>query len=222
MIKFSSIMALIKSRFQNISHVTVLTLVIAIIGGIPGFIGIINHLNKSRLQINFDPERSLIVVIDSDSDQINQKIALILFDVIITGKAAGPSFLKEIIVYLRCNKKWFKGTPFRPKKKDHTLPDGQKIKAPILRNIQSNDRVILLDWENYNPYNSKALNYGEPLRICSIFFFDATPAEFEQRNLIRIEAIDYLNNRYDYDIGKDFLDSPGVRNYRLTVLDDRE
>jgi hypothetical protein len=180
---------------------SIIALVIALIGGVPGIIALLDYCRRSSIQIGFNPENSLASRIRSETPTINGKPAILLYHMTITGKGLQPSYLREINLSIKIKGKWISGWQFAPSQRDKTYKNGVTKEAAHLRLEKPLDHhdIFLASWENFRP-GQKGLSYGEPANFSYAAYFDIDANEFTQCRKLRILVIDYLGNKYSDNV----------------------
>ena len=182
---------------QSRSWISIVALIIALFGGIPGIIGVVDYFKRSLITIGFDPANSLACRINSTATSIGGKPAILLYRITITGKGLQPSYLREIGLALKINGQWINGKQFIPLQRDKTDKNGITKKAVHLRFQKPNghDEIFVANWENFHP-GQKGLGYGEPSHFSYAAYFDIDPNEFSKCQKLQIVVTDYLGNDY--------------------------
>ena len=176
---------------------SIVALVIALIGGVPGIIALVDYCKRSSIQIGFNPENSLACRIRSEIPTINGKPAILLYRMTVTGKGLQPSYLREINLSIKIKGKWISGWQFMPLQRDKTDKNGVTKKAVHLRleKPDGHNDILVASWEDFRR-GQKGLSYGEPTDFSYAAYFDIDANEFTQCRKLRILVIDYLNNKY--------------------------
>ena len=87
--------------------IAIISLIIAAIGGVPGFLSIKNYLDKSSIRVIFDQNESLpCVIANSPSPALNGKFAILLYGVTIVGKGAQKFVAFDVNLSIRINGVW--------------------------------------------------------------------------------------------------------------------
>ena len=176
---------------------SIVALVIALIGGVPGIIALVDYWKRSSIQIGFNAENSVACRIRSDSQTINGKPAILLYIMTVTGKGLQPSYLREINLSIKIKGKWISGMQFMPLQREKTDKNGVTKKAVHLRFRKPDvyNDIFIASWEDFRR-GQKGLSYGEPTEFSYAAYFDIDTKEFTQCKKLRIFVIDYLNNKY--------------------------
>lgn len=187
----------IRTQNRKTQPLSIVALVIALIGGVPGIIALVDYYKRSSIQIGFNQEQSLACRIRSETPTIDGKPVILLYLMTITGKRLQPSYLREINHSIKMKGKWFSGREFAPLQRDHTDKNGVTKKAVHLRLERPHDHlnILVASWENFRP-GQKGLSYGEPEDFSYAAYFDIDANEFTQCRKLRILVIDYLGNKY--------------------------
>jgi len=186
-----------QSKSKRIEWLSIVALIIALFGGIPGIIGVVDYFKRSSFTIGFDPNNSLACRINSTTAYIGGKPAILLYRITITGKGLQPSYLREIRLELKIGGHWINGTQFAPLQRDETDIKGITKKALHLRFQKPNDHddIFVADWVNFHT-GQKGLGYGEPSHFSYAAYFNIDPNEFGKCQKLRIVVTDYLGNDY--------------------------
>lgn len=179
---------------------SIVALVIALIGGVPGIIALVDYCNRSSIQIGFNQENSVACRIRSESQTINGKPAILLYYMTVTGKGLQPSYLREINLSIKIKGKWISGWQFTPLQRDKTDKNGvtkEAVHLQLEKPDGGHDDIFVASWEDFRR-GQKGLSRGEPTDFSYAAYFDIDASEFTQCRKLRILVIDYLNNKYSH------------------------
>ena len=93
----------------------IIALAIALIGGIPGILGIIDYWKRTSIKIDFDHNQSMAGRIYSSNHSLNGKLALLIYRITITGSGLKPAYFRDINLVIKLNNRWIEGRRFIPK-----------------------------------------------------------------------------------------------------------
>ena len=160
-------------NFIKENMLSLIALIIAFSGGLPGLITVINHFKTSKLLISFDKENSLACFMKSQNKDLDGKMAVLLYRLIITGKGRIPSYLDNVDIFIKKGFKWIKGENFYLTEYNVTDKNGDTAKCLILRKETVNDTINLFmaSWKKYISGKEK-IEFGQPLKISVSSSFD--------------------------------------------------
>jgi len=130
----------------NIFKFVIIPLIVALIGVSPF---IYKHFFKVDLHIDFQEEQSMCAFIESESENKNGKLVILLYRISLVGKGSESVFIKKIDLFIKCREEWFKGNRYAPKKyKPHN-------QVHLLRQIAPNNwrKFILVGWGEFKASN---------------------------------------------------------------------
>ncbi len=187
------------------SILPIAAVVVALLGGIPGIINIINHFKTTKLDVQFDEKNSIACYIKRNNNKLDGKLSLLLYRLTITGKGLVPSYVKTISLYLKVNKRWLDGENFIPT--EYSVKDKNDVENRCLVLIRQNadDKLVtfLGSWKNFRSGEEK-LEYGQPLVISQGAVFDISYDDYDKCEKIKILVTDYLGNRYAVKLNSGF------------------
>ncbi len=204
-------------EFISDNLLTLIALIIAGLGGIPGFLSIINHFKTTKLIITFDENNTIACFIKSQNINFNHKLALIFYRLTITGKGFIPSYLNTIDVYLKVGFKWVKGINFHPTEYNVTDKNQDSKKSLILLNQTTNNNqkiIFLCSWIKLNS-GSKQIEYGQPLPLSLASAFDIDYKNYEKCKKIKIIAKDFIKKTYKISLNSNIAFKTHLRSYLL-------
>jgi hypothetical protein len=169
-----------------------LTLLVALIGGVPGAIAIWKSICRTSIKIAFDEEQSFICIVDSDNKIIHGKYCFGFYMLYLVGKGELPTTPKEVKFFIKKKRKWIDGNQVRIETskiqgRDNcvTLDNGRK-------------KIVLMNWFNLQPNNSELLHYGAPIIGSIVFYFDLSLAEIKTCKYMKFVVEDYLGKIYKH------------------------
>ncbi|MFA5903348.1 MAG: hypothetical protein WC836_05390 [Desulfobacula sp.] len=207
-----------QSKPKKIEWLPIVALVIALFGGIPGALGVIDYIKRSSIIIDFDKGNSIACQIKSSNSTINGRPAVLLYRVTITGKGVKPTYLREMKLSVKINGNWHNGQQFSPTQRDENDKNGVTKRAIHIRmeKLNDHDDLLIADWENFHP-GEKGLSYGEPSHFSYGAYFDVNSNEFAKCDKLKIVVTDYLGNEYSETVDG----SPFTGRYsKLSLLQD--
>lgn len=205
------------SAFISENILTIIALMIGVLGGLPGIIAIITYFKTSKLNVVFDRDNSIACFLKGRNLKLNNKLALILLRLTITGKGLIPSYIKTIELFIKVDFKWKKGVNFHPTEYFVTDKNDVKKKSLVLvKQINTEDRSVLFiaSWEKFIAGDVK-LEYGQPLKTSKAAAFDVKYNEYEKCKKVKIVVSDFLNKKYSLTIKADFAFNSFNSNYFL-------
>ncbi len=206
----------VKNR-GNFSYIAIISLIIALVGGVPGILSVWNYFNRSSVKIMFDEKESLGCVIkNSQKPDLDGKLALLLYGVTIVGKGNQKFVAYDVNVQIYGNGKWYKGIRFYPVQKEIRKKNGQTSNAirilvgplkltkrfPMTsykRVILVHDSLYICDWHNFEPGIS--VGFGEPKTFMLAVYFPRAPVNLSIYDRLKIVVRDYIGNAYSETLG---------------------
>lgn len=191
-----------KDDSQNSKHIlntalTVITIIIALLGGVPGAINIVDYFGRSSIIIDFNRHNSLACSIKSEDNNLNGRLGILLYRMTIAGKGLEPFYIKHIKVELKSDTGWIEGEQFSPTQKDITDTEGTTKKAIIFEGKnQIFDNLYISGWKDFVS-GEKSLSYGEPITFSYAAAFNIDIKNYKDFKEIRINVSDYLGNAYE-------------------------
>ncbi len=189
------------AKKQN-TWVAWLALAIAILGGIPGLISTTNYFKRSSLAVNFNEAQSFACGLQTDDARLTNKLAIVLYQINITGTGSQPTFAREMRIEARINNEWITGNHITPKLFNDTNRVGSVGKAihvetkRITPPFVTVTKMVLEDWnERWNEIGA-SLQYGQPLNFSYAAFFNVEPSQFPNCDQIKLVVTDYLGHEY--------------------------
>jgi hypothetical protein len=195
------------------SWLALFSLLVALFGGVPGFLALKAYLDRSSVRIIFDQNESVpCIVANSPNNAMEGKFAILLYGVTIVGKGAEHFVAYDVTVSIRSKGVWHEGRRFQPVQRESRDRNGptpavvrlyvgvQNLKEVIKERaangrVDFGDAIMLGDWRDFRP--GIKLGFGEPATFMVATYFPDTPSsnvsEFDR---IRIVLRDYLGNEY--------------------------
>ncbi len=172
-------------------------LIVALVGGIPGFFQIRDFLSKGFLKIRFDENNSVACRIDSSDERLGDKMAILFYRVTITGGSKKPAHISDFNLAIKVNGKWITGKRFFPKQHEVTDSNGMTKLSVTLRQERTTGTYIihLASWQEFKP-GQKRIEYGDPITFSFASYFDVDIEAFQNAKFLRITISDYLGNDY--------------------------
>jgi len=198
---------------KGINWVSWIALSVALIGGVPGFIGIIDYFNRTSIKIIFNKEQSIACRIDTSNKILKNKLAILLYRVTITGGGLQPAYIRDINLAIRLNNNWVQGKRFTPKQFDTTNKMGITKKFISMRHRTTHDRLNAIGWNPFVP-GQKGLQHGEPDSFSFASYFDIDEKDFDKWDQLKIVVLDYLGHEYE-----DIIDITSLMKVGLRTID---
>lgn len=185
------------SRHVINTIITVITIMIALLGGVPGAINIIDYFGRSSVIIDFNKVNSFACSIKSENKNLDGRLSILLYRMTIAGKGLEPFYIKQIKIELKSDMGWIEGEQFSPTQKDVTDREGITMKAVgfSVKN-ESFDFLYVEGWIDFVP-GEKSLSYGEPVTFSYAAVFDINIKKYKDFKELRINVSDYLGNEYE-------------------------
>ena len=174
----------------------IISLVIALLGGIPGIINVIDYFGRSAVIIDFDRDYSIVCGVKSKNENLNGRLAVLLYRMTVTGKGIEPSYIKKIKLELKSSSKWIGGEQFIPNQRDVTDYEGVTKKALTISVQKSSfENIYVGDWIDFTP-GEKSISYGEPSTFSYAAVFNIDTSAYREYKELKINVSDYLGNNY--------------------------
>lgn len=205
----------------------VLTLIIALMGGVPGGIAIWQYIFRVEAALLRQPQQMIFCFINSDLPALSGKPAVLLTRLAVVGKGRELFFVRDFDVEIRCGGQWLQGRLFVPRIRNITDRNGETMPAvTIVRYPKYKaeiDTLYVGGWIRFSPSDTsdKGLRYGESQWFSVAAYFDALPDSCTFCDRLRVDVIDYLDNRsttvFDTTTGLANLGQPleDIRRWRL-------
>ena len=191
---------------------------IGVIGGVPGFLTLKRHYDRSSTRIIFDRKNTIICrTASSPNPKYENKFSILLYVVTIVGTGDDKFVANDVVISVRSNGIWHNGIRFVPVKHTETDRNGitKKVlkayvgvkKPPTQNSVSPNSSFLdtvgntlsFVDWNDFSPGVSVA--YGEPIKFSVANYFPNPPSNFSSIDKMRIKVFDYLGNSFseEYD-----------------------
>jgi hypothetical protein len=204
--------------------ISIISLVVAAVGGVPGFLALKSYIDRSSARINFDVENSIICkTANSPAPMYEDKLAILLYSVTIVGTGNDKFVAYDVVISVGSNGIWYNGIRFIPVK--HTVTDKNGSTSRVLQayvgvkkpTIQRpvpeqtgiigtiGDTVNFCEWDDFSP--GASVGFGEPTEFDVANYFPNPPFDLSAVDRMRITVLDYLGNAYseEYEFPKQFL-----------------
>lgn len=197
-----------------------LTLSIAIVGGIPGLISVKDYFGRTSLKLDFDRSRSIACAVQSENPYESGKLAIVLLRVSVTGGGTTPVFVQGLKLEARMGGQWFSGRHVIPQYFNYTNEMGfseRGVHMGMKREPHYKMTGFFSKWEELGA-NTEPLEYGQPREFSYAAVFGAKPEAFEKCDMLRITVQDFLGHEQSLD----FVPTPSMKenaNVAFLVLD---
>jgi hypothetical protein len=187
-----------KSFRDSTSTIAWLSLVIALVGGIPGAIAIKNDLFKKRVAISYDRNNTLLARLASDHKERFGKRVIAFYGMRFVGAGEVPSTIKRLQFYVKIGWwKWIEGARI------DLYTNTVKGKRDNLIAGSNKDSLVMTEWVNFKEYSSDYyIERGKTVPFNVAFMFDSP--EIENSNKWQFIITDFADEKY-----KTTIDSPG-------------
>lgn len=179
--------------------ISIISISIALIGGIPGLIEIYKYLTRSSVEVGFSEGQSFMCPISSDKAHLNGRMAVGFYDLYVMGRGSEPTPIKNIDFYLKHKGRWVKGTRFFIHKNRGTDSRGETRECILLA---SECCVIHLGgWNELLEGDVRKIEYvqlGQHVRGTISYYFDLTKEEIKNCKKLRFVVTDYFDNECTY------------------------
>jgi hypothetical protein len=153
-----------------------------------------------------DEAQSFACGLQTDNAGLTNKLAIVLYQINVTGEGSQPTFVRDLRMEARINNKWIVGDHIAPKlflitNAPEYSPGGvvkaahvkmQNIRPPFI----TVSTIVLEDWnEKWNEIGA-SLQYGQPLNFSYAAFFNVEPSQFQNCDQIQLIVTDYLGHEY--------------------------
>jgi hypothetical protein len=176
---------------------TFITLIIALLGGVPGTIKIYEFFHKTSAKIVFDYDNSRFIPISSHKPELNGKTVLILLRIRIVGTGEKNIYISDIKTSVCYRGNWIKGIRLYPKQNAPTDPNGPLKKYIKMEHKSNADTIVTnMAWNEFKPA-SQALSYGEPTEFSYACHYDIPGNDRYAITKLRVQIYDTIGNKYE-------------------------
>jgi hypothetical protein len=181
---------------KRFNWITVLALLIAILGGVPGLFALRDYYYRSSIKIEFDGQQSVACRIKSN-DHLKDKLSILLYNLTIVGKGIQPAYLRDINLAIKVDGNWLQGAKFFPAQANQTDKTGVTMKAVHLRLEKQTDHddIFIAGWNDFVPGQS-GIQYGQPSKYSVAAAFNMNEKAFSEATHLRLTITDYMGNEY--------------------------
>lgn len=179
--------------------ISIISISIALIGGIPGLIEIYKYLTRSSVEVGFSEGNSFICPISSDKAHLNGKMAVGFYDLYVLGRGSDPTPIKSIDFYLKHKGKWVKGTRFFIRKNRSTDSRGETMECILLANKEN--VIHIADWNELLKGDGRKIEYlelGHHVRGTISYYFDLKEHEIRKCKKFKFIVRDYFDHEHTY------------------------
>jgi hypothetical protein len=179
--------------------VSMISMLIALVGGIPGILEVYRYLTRSSIKVGFSEGQSFMCPIASDKAHLNGKMAVGFYDLYVMGLGSDPTPIKSIDFYLKHEGKWVKGTRFFIHKNRSTDSRGETSECILLA---SECCVIHVSgWDELLEGDVRRIEYvelGHHVRGTISYYFNLNKNEIRKCNQLKFIVNDYFDNKHTY------------------------
>jgi hypothetical protein len=193
--------------------ISVISLVVALVGGVPGVLEVYKYLTRSSVEVGFSEGQSFMCPISSDKAHLNGKMAVGFYDLYVMGRGSEPTPIKNIDFYLNHKGKWIKGTRFSIHR--HRESDGKGGTWECILLASECCVIHVSGWDELLEGDVRKIEYvelGHHVRGTISYYFDLKANEIKECKKLKFVVTDYFDNEYTY------VDQ--IPNFPLTFLDD--
>ena len=192
---------------KNPTVIALLSLIVALVGGIPGLMSIKRDIFKTRVDVSYDKEHTFLTRIVSDQKARHGKRVIVFYALRFFGSGEVPTTIKNIELYVKIGWRWLKGT--RIDLYLNKFP-GQTNGSIVLGNtIES---WVIVDWTNFRGFLGQYyIERGKTVPFNVAFMFDIDESQIENSRKWQIVITDFAEEKYTTTI-----DSPEVRSLFTT------
>lgn len=183
-----------------------ITLIIALVGGVPGVLQSIEFFNKTSAKILFDPDNSRFIPISSHKKELADKTALVLLEIKVVGAGERSIYIAGLTTSVYYEGRWIRGIPFFPEL--HEKTDSEGIAKRYLKVTHKRDEdTTVVTYMNWNAFKAgqNVLSYGEPAAFSYVCYYDIPGEDRHAISRLRVRINDYLGNSYETTVATDSL-----------------
>jgi len=185
--------------------IPVITIIIALIGGYPGFLQILDYYCRTKAKINFDPDNSRFLIVSSNDERKNGKTGLIVLQTEIVGAGEKEVYINKITTSAFYNNKWISGLSLHPKLSAKTDPNGITKQYIVFKHYRGEDTyTTYVKWREDKP-EAYPLNYGQPVKLDYACYYDIPAKDRYAITKLRLEVHDFLGHRFHTVVETDSL-----------------
>lgn len=190
-----------KSNWKSTSLIAWISLMVALLGGVPGIISIKNDLFKTAIKINYDKNNSFIALLISDKQDRYGKMVIGFNGLQFIASGEDPTTVTNIRFYIKVNKKWIEGKRIELQTNQF---GGERSRGLVTGN--SIQIITLLKWTDFKDfYGNYYIDPGKTLNCKAAFMFDLSANDIENSNKWKFIATDHLSKEHST-----IIDSPQV------------
>jgi len=178
--------------------VPLVTLAIALIGGVPGILQCVEYFNKTSARIFYDSDNSRFIPISSRNAGLSGKTALILLRIQVVGAGEKDTHIANIATSAYYKGKWIPGTRLHPKLDEWTDAQGISKKYITVKHKKDEDTTVVthMAWRKFEP-GRYTLGYGEPTEFSYACYYNIPAEQRREITKLRIRIYDYLGSSYE-------------------------
>ena len=190
---------------KNPTVIAVLSLVIALVGGIPGFLTIKNDLFKARVDVAYDKEHTFLAMIASDQKERHGKRVIGFYGLRFFGSGETATTIKNIELYIKIGWRWVQGTRIDL----HTNHfSGAERRSDVILLGNKAEVLVLTESANFRGFLGQYyIERGKTVPFNVAFMFDIHEREIEDSKRWQFVITDFADKKYTTTI-----DSPKVQS----------
>jgi hypothetical protein len=199
-----------RNRDKEPPWLALTALVVALFGGVPGLISVLDFLKRNSLAVHFDAGKALACPLGINDARHTNKLTMVFHNLTVAGRGLQPSYIREVTLEGRFDGAWALAWHIRPKLFHGSNDFGSFTNAAHLRpTTVPGDTIVLMNWQDIT-YGVKGLTYGEPLSFSYAAVFDVDVKRLDRCDKLRFTVIDYLGRRY-----RKVVPVPNSMRYRI-------
>lgn len=183
-------------NFNIKKSLPIISLIVALAGGIPGIITSVNYFNRPKINVSFDDKNSFIALLASDNKDHNGKKAIGFYEIKFVGGET-PTTVKNVQFFIKIKRnfissEWVEGKQFSI----HTNDFEDKKNCIVFGGTERD--IILTDWVDFK---NNSINYfierGKASQFNVMFEFNNSLKEIKDASAWKFIVTDHYNNRQE-------------------------
>lgn len=185
-----------RPSWNSTSLIAWFSLVIALLGGVPGIISIKNDLFRTAIAISYDKNNSFLALLASDQKDRFGKKVIGFYGIRFVGSGEAPTTVSNIRFYIKVKGKWLEGK--RIDLHTNQVGDG-KTRCLVTGNTE--DNIVLVNWVNFREfYGEYYIDRGKTLPFNVAFMFDLSEDDIVGSKKWKFIVTDHLRKEYSTTI----------------------
>ena len=176
-----------------------ISLVVALFGGIPGIISALNYIKKSKVTVSYDHQQSFIALLASDKKNHTGNKVIGFYEIKFVGGEI-TSTVKNIQFSIKGKRKWFSRGWYEGKQLHLRTNDLADHKLCVVFG-GTEKSIVLTDWINFkNDSDQHYIKQGETSVFNIAFEFDKSVKNINEAAEWKFLITDHSNKKYETKI----------------------